>query len=387
MAGRCRMETEQRTWTQGAGWDKPPRLKDAALVLLFGDSAALADARLARDAQAAYPGAVVAGGSTAGEIAGTRVRDDTAVATAVRFGATRVRAAEVAMPTGREGGDGSAAAGEALARQLPPQDLAHVLVFSDGLHVNGSELVRGMSRALPPRVAITGGLAGDGARFQRTFTVGPQGVHMGHVVAVGLYGKAIRVGFGSLGGWDPFGPMRTVTRSRGNILQELDGRPALALYKTYLGDHAKGLPAAGLLFPLNVRAPGASKAVTRTILGVSEPDQSLTFAGDIPEGAAAQFMKANFDRLVDGAQGAAQAGHEALRGQRAELAVLISCVGRKLVLKQRTEEELEAVQRVLGPQAALCGFYSYGEICPAAPGANCELHNQTMTVTTLREEA
>jgi len=176
-----------------------------------------------------------------------------------------------------------------------------------------------------------------------------------------------------------------VTRSKGNVLFELDGQPALALYKQYLGEHAAGLPATGLLFPLNVQAPGRPTPLTRTILSVNEKDQSLTFAGDIPQGAVARLMKANFDRLVDGAQGAATASHLALGKEDAELALLISCVGRKLVLKQRVEEELEAVQDVLGAKTPLAGFYSYGEICPAAPNAGCELHNQTMTITTLRE--
>lgn len=376
------MQTEQRIWRKGASWSAPAGLDDAHLVLLFGSREAVSDVRLLADVRRDYPKAIVAGGSTAGEIAGTSVLDDTLVATAVRFRASTARAAEVTL---KDGGGASVQAGMDLARALPAAGLVHVLVFSDGSNVNGSELVRGMASVLPKSVAVTGGLAGDGPRFERTVTVGPAGAASGRVVAVGLYGAGLHVGFGSLGGWDAFGPVRTVTRSKGNVLFELDGRPALPLYKLYLGEHARGLPAAGLLFPLNVQAKDSAKALTRTILGVSEADQSLTFAGDIPEGAAAQLMKANFDRLVDGAQGAAQASNDALGGSQAELALLISCVGRKLVLKQRTEEELDAVRQVLGPQAALAGFYSYGEICPAAPDAACELHNQTMTVTTLRE--
>jgi len=195
----------------------------------------------------------------------------------------------------------------------------------------------------------------------------------------------LRVGFGSLGGWDPFGPERRVTRSEGNILYELDGSPALDLYEQYLGEHAAGLPASGLLFPLTVRQHREEQGVVRTILAVNQATRSLTFAGDVPNGYYARLMRANFDRLLDGATGAAQTCFEAIGSRTPDVAILISCVGRKLVLKQRIEEEVESVQRVLGSEAVLTGFYSYGEISPFAPSARCELHNQTMTITTLSE--
>ena len=69
------------------------------------------------------------------------------------------------------------------------------------------------------------------------------------------------------------------------MLYELDGRPALALYKEYLGDRASGLPATALLFPLAVRSDrSATRRTVRTILGIDEEQQSMTFAGDVPEG-------------------------------------------------------------------------------------------------------
>jgi hypothetical protein len=206
------------------------------------------------------------------------------------------------------------------------------------------------------------------------------------IAALGFYGNRLRVGFGSLGGWDPFGPERLITRSQGNVLYELDRRSALDLYKLYLGEHAKGLPATGLLFPLSLRMKTGETGVVRTILSVDEEEQSMTFAGDVPEGAYARLMKANFDRLIDGAIGAAQASYQALGSTSPHLAVLISCIGRKLVLRQRIEEEVEGVRDVLGDRTILTGFYSYGEICPFSTGAKCELHNQTMTITTFLEE-
>ena len=266
------------------------------------------------------------------------------------------------------------------------EKLAHVLVLSDGLKVNGSDFVAGLMKHLPEGITLTGGLAGDGARFGETLVFQGDVPEKDTIAALGLYGSRLKVGFGSLGGWDSFGPERLITKSKANVLYELDGHSALGLYKQYLGEHAKGLPATGLLFPLSIRTQSGETPVVRTILSVDEAAQSMTFAGDIPEGAYARLMKANFDRLIDGATGAARTSYQAIGSGAPELAILISCVGRKLVLKQRIEEEVEAVRDVLGERATLAGFYSYGEISPFTPGAKCELHNQTMTITALSEQ-
>ncbi len=232
---------------------------------------------------------------------------------------------------------------------------------------------------------MTGGLAGNGEAFRDTCAfIGTPGEEE-TVAAVGLYGSGLRVGYASLGGWDPFGPERLITRSDGNVLFELDGRSALGLYKRYLGEYASDLPASALLFPLSLRTPDGGTGIVRTILAVDEDGQSMTFAGDVPEGSYARFMKANFERLIDGATDAARTSASAIGTESADVALLISCVGRRMVLKQRIEEEVESVREVLGSRPALTGFYSYGEISPFTPNARCELHNQTMTITTLAE--
>lgn len=378
------MKTEQFRWTPECGWDACPTsgLGDKAnLVFVFGSTKALKESGCMHDLRTAYPNAHLLGCSTAGEIYGTGVYDDSVAATAVQFEATVVKGAKISMD---EVGS-SAEAGERLAKMLDPEGLVHVFILSDGLKVNGSELVRGLTNALPQGVTVTGGLSGDGANFHETVVVwdAPAAPHI--IAAIGFYGRRLKIGYGSLGGWDSFGPERIITKSKGNILYELDGCPALTLYKRYLGEHAKGLPATGLLFPLSLRIKGAQAGVVRTILSVNDQEGSLTFAGDVPKGSYARLMKANFDRLIDGAIGAATTCHQALGSARADLAVLISCVGRKLILKQRTEEEVEGVRKVLGDRAALTGFYSYGEISPMNPHATCELHNQTMAITTFSE--
>ncbi len=377
------MRVEQSRFTFDADWQphRPAYQEGAGLVLLFGSIAILKHKECLAEVQRAYPNAILFGCSTAGEIEATRVFDDSLAVTAVEFEDARVKGGEVAI-TGVEDSFG---AGERLAGLLEKDGLVHVLVLSDGLNVNGSELVRGLAENLPPNVAVTGGLAGDGSRFQETLVVWNGAAKTKTVAVVGLYGSRLRVGCGSMGGWDPFGPDRLVTRSKANVLYELDGQSALELYKRYLGEHANGLPATGLLFPLSLRTGEGDARVVRTILSVDEAEQSLTFAGDIPEGAHARLMKANFDRLIDGAVGAATTCREAIGASVPDLALLISCVGRKMVLKQRIEEEVEGVAEVLGSAAALTGFYSYGEISPFTPGARCELHNQTMTITTFAE--
>jgi hypothetical protein len=378
------MRLEQATWTTAAGWtSRPPgRLgQTARLVFLFADTPILRQQGYLADIRAAYPDAHLLGCSTAGTICDTRILDDALVATAVAFDHSDVEGVCVTIGDPQR----SVEAGERLATSLPHRDLVHVFVLSDGLDVNGSELVRGLTENLPPGVAVTGGLSGDGDRFRETLVLWDDAPRTGSVAALGLYGDRLKVGYGSLGGWDPFGPERLITRAKQNVLYELDGQPALALYTRYLGEHAAGLPATGLLFPLSLRTRGGDEPIVRTILAVDEEEQSLTFAGDMPIGAYARLMKANFDRLLDGAAGAARASYEAVGSATPDLGILISCIGRKLILKQRTEEEVERVREVLGEGAVLTGFYSYGEISPLTRSTNCELHNQTMTITTFSE--
>jgi len=378
------MKIEQSIWTQANGWtpQHAESLKESAqLVLLFGATLLLEGHDLLEEVKRRYPLAHLMGCSTAGEICGIHVTDDSLVTTAVHFEHTQVQGGCIRLGQMKD----SFEAGVALAGLLEPEGLAHVFILSDGLAVNGSDLVRGLMTHLPDSVTVTGGLAGDGGRFEKTLVFWDGVPEKDTIAILGLYGCGLKVGYGSLGGWDPFGPERLITRSSGNVLYELDGQSALELYRKYLGEHANGLPATGLLFPLSIRTKAGESGVVRTILSVNEEEQSLTFAGDIPEGSYARLMKANFDRLIDGAIGAARISNHAIAPASAHLAICISCVGRKLVLKQRVEEEVEGVQQVLGDQTTLAGFYSYGEISPFIPGAKCELHNQTMTITILSE--
>ena len=382
------MKIEQKKWTSENGWKtlssgsftEPPEL-----VLVFGGNAPLKDKDRFDEIRSWYPKSHIIIASTAGEIIKTEVSDDTLVLTAIKFEKTTLQFAEANIKEAEE----SESAGKKLAAVLPKEELIHAMIFSDGLFVNGTALVKGLLSELPPNVSVTGGLVGDGSRFKETLVGLDKMPEQKKLVIVGFYGSSIKIGYGSLGGWDSFGIARIITKSKGNVLYELDGKPALEIYKEYLGDMAKDLPASGLLFPLSLKIKtetGKEVEVVRTILAVDEKAQSMTFAGDMPEGVIARLMKANFDRLVDGASGAASMSIESLDNEKAELAILISCVGRKLVLKERIEDEIVAVQEKIGSQAAIIGFYSYGEISPTTPTERqCQLHNQTMTITTFRE--
>jgi hypothetical protein len=378
------MQIEQRQWTAPDGWRRTGNGDDIAspqLVLVFGGTEELSDSQRYAELRGWYPDARILSCSTSGEILGTSVYDDSVTATAISFESTEFKVAHINIGDA----ENSFKAGESLMEELPQEGLVHVFVISDGQRVNGSELVKGLSSRLRADVSITGGLAGDGTKFQKTL-VGLDGVPSnGNIVVIGFYGDRLKVGYGSMGGWDSFGPDRVITRSEGNKLYELDGQSALSLYKKYLGELASELPGSALLFPLSIRTNDEDTPVVRTILAVSEEEESMTFAGDLPQGAYARLMKANFDRLIDGASGAANESSETIGGTKPDLAILISCVGRKVVLGQRTEEEVESVREVLGDDTVLTGFYSYGEISPFTKSTKCELHNQTMTITTLSE--
>ncbi len=360
---------------------RPPFLSDPrkSLVILFGSSRFLNNSDPIHRLCRTFPDIPIIGCSTAGEIFRDEIKDDSLVGAVLQFDRTTVHlyTASITEP-GR-----SFHVGRELARKLLRPDLAGVLVLSDGLTVNGSELARGLNSLLPESTTITGGLAGDGDRFHRTWVIQDRTPRESVVSVVGFSGNHIRLGHGSKGGWDFFGPERRVTKSQGNVVFELDGKPALELYKHYLGERADGLPATALLFPLALKQQGSQEHyLVRTILAVDELTQSLKFAGDIPQGSVTQLMRGNFDRLIEGASQAAQNSN--VSDDPNALAVAITCVGRRLVLGKRTEEELEATMDVFPPGMHQIGFYSYGELSPHDHG-HCNLHNQTMTVTTITE--
>lgn len=377
------LKTFHHDASQGWSVDSFPALdSERTLVFVFAAPETIVQDAPLRGLAQAYPQAHWIGCSTAGEIVGGQLRDGAVAVAVVRFAHSRIASAQTEISA-----EDSRAAGLRLARQLDPQGLRAVYVLAEGLDINGSDLVAGLGEGLPAQVVVTGGLAGDGARFSGTWVLGRHGPQRKAAVAVGLYGNRLRVGHGLRGGWEGFGPERRITRARGNVLYELDGKPALALYKEYLGEHAARMPGAALNFPLSIRAaaPG-SEAVVRCIAAVDEAAQSMTFAGDMPAGCIARLMRADIERLIRGAGEGAGDALASLGGAvdaTPILALTVSCAGRREVLGERAEEEIEAAADGLGA-AQQVGFYAYGEIAPCA-GRPCELHNQTITLTAIAE--
>jgi hypothetical protein len=379
------MRVEQRLWSRASGWqpgfDGPTLGASAQLVLVFGSVEDIRSSECLERIRASYPEAHVVGCSTAGQIHDARVTDLTITLTAVSFEHTRVQLVRAPI----ESVAASFKAGEQLARALDPQGLKHVFVLSEGLKVNASELVHGIDSALPAEVTVSGGCAADGNRLETTYVWADGPPEESAVVGLGFYGERLQVGVSAIGGWRPFGPDRVITRSQKNVLYEFDGRPALALYKQYLDKYAEELPASGLMFPLELRGDEAGRQVLRALLSVNEAEQSITYAGNVPEGAQARFMFATIDDLISGTHAAAKTSVQRLGHFSPQLSILVSCNGRRYVLKQRVEEEVEAVKDALGTQTALTGFYSYGEIAPADTGGRSQLHNETMTITSFAE--
>jgi len=350
------------------------------LLIGFGENKIVTDAKTFTFLKEKFPNATITLCSTAGEIYGLEATENSLSLTAIEFATTTIKKASVNVSNIKN----SLSAGEKLFELLPKDNLKLIFILSDGSKVNGSELVKGLNKNNVDNILITGGLAGDGSRFLESCVGLDNIAQSGNIVAIGFYGDKLKVSHGSMGGWETFGLEREVTHSKNNVLFEIDHKNALELYKKYLGKYADELPGSALLFPLSLKQANSNNSVVRTILTIDEKNQSMTFAGDLPIGSKVKFMKANFDRLIDAASEAAT-NSLSINNIQPKLAILISCIGRKIILSNRIDEEIEAVAKTFGTNTAITGFYSYGEISPLNPLTNCELHNQTMTITCFEE--
>lgn len=382
------MDIQTLQYKQNEGWsNKFPEMDSSnTLILVFAAPEFKENLTPFKELAQYYPNSKIIGCSTAGEIAGAYIYDHSLSVAIVKFEKTLIEITKTELKSASE----SFSSGEKIAKKLNKKNLRAIFVLSNGLNVNGTELVRGLNSVVDEDIIITGGLAGDGKNFKETWSLFEGDLCKNHVVAVGFYGNNISIGHASRGGWDIFGPERRITSSKNNILYELDGEPALALYKEYLGDRVKELPASGLLYPLAIRKDlNDANQLVRTILAVDEETQSLIFAGDIPNGHLAQLMRANFERIIASANEAGEIAVKSMVSSKNHnsnpiLAIAVSCVGRRLLLGERTEEETESTLESLPENTQQVGFYSYGELSPHTTG-RCGLHNQTMTLTTLQE--
>ncbi len=353
------------------------------LVIVFGNRYMLEDKNIYDEVKSVFKDGHIVFGSTSGNITSTSVDEESIIITAIEFEKSiyEIKTTNVLKSDSEIN---SIEVGKKLIEQFDQNNLKHVFIISDGSYINGSQLTIGINSASSSNLLVTGALCGDAARFEKTLSSYNENPKEGEIVAIGLYGDTLEVSFATNGGWAPFGPERLVTKSEDNILYEIDYKPALDLYKTYLGSKSKELPGAALLYPLNVKSKDSNKSIVRTILNINEEDNSMILAGDIVEGSQVQLMMTNVDSIVNAAETGAEQALKS-RKNKPELALLVSCIGRKLVLDQRVEEEVEEVIEVIGKNALVSGFYSYGEIAPFEDEKDCQLHNQTMTITLISE--
>lgn len=361
-------------------------LSDAQLVLYFGAPGFEGYEALYKHLEATYPQAAIAGCTGGGAIQGDEICDDAVVVSAVQFKTTKVRLAERSLIERHT----CFSTGVSLAQELNADDLKAILVFSEGLNTNGVDLTDGLIEILPKTVVVAGGLSSDGGNLMDSRISNHGKLISNGVVAIGFYGADFVAASAAVGGWSPFGPVRAITKATDNVLFELDGKPALDLYETYLGDEAKNLPASALIFPLGIINPELPEAEpVRSVIDINRQQRSLTLTIPISVGHNARLMRATNGDLTDGAENAALFSLQQFleKGYKSDsfLSVLISCIGRRIMMGQDTISEVEAAADILGPAAQTIGFYSHGEIGKHPTMDHSSFHNQTMSVTLFAE--
>ena len=349
------------------------------IIFMFGKRVDLQDMSIYKSLREIYPYSDIVGCSSSGNILGDRLSNASVIAVAIYFerGSVRVSIRDFTKD------DNELKVSQDLILALPKENLKHIFILADGLNINGSKLVEGANLAVDSNISITGGLAGDDENFVESVILVNGVVKSNRLIAVGFYGEEIEVKSGCFSGWSEFGILRKITKSKENIVYEIDGKPALDLYKRYLGEYANDLPKSALNFPISIKKNKSdSENIIRSVLGIDEKQKALIFAGDVPEGCYARLMKASVDDLIDGAISASEQIGEV---KKEALGLVVSCVGRKLLLNQLVDEELESIKETLGDNINLVGFYSYGELAPFIGSKVCQLHNQTITITVIYE--
>ncbi len=272
--------------------------------------------------------------------------------------------------------------GEHIISATCHEELKYIMLFTVGNEHNIGSVLRGLDENLNKKISISGGIAADSTRFDQSL-VGLNGTVNNHsIVSIAFYGQDLKVKTNYSGGWIPFGPSRTVTRSEDNVLYEIDGQPALDLYKKYLGEeHTAKLPESALYFPLQVDRDGKSEPIARTVLSIDEESKTMHFAGDIPQDVPVRLMRTTLEEII---LAAGNTLHDSPT-EEVEVTLLISCIGRRLLLEQRIEEEIEEVRDHVPNDSFIFGYYSYGEISMNSIHKG-EIYNQTMTITTFSEK-
>lgn len=376
------MRTKSYKYTYNQ-WSEPfdPTLdSESTAVFVFFESTLVVDEQI-KKIKDTFPKSKILGSSTSGEIQNAEINDNSIICMVIKFDHTRLKL--VSTPVSFET---SLQAGKNLAEALAAPDLKNIVLLTEGLDVDGSELIKELDQALKNKninTSIVGGMAGDGSRFINTFLINDTSVKTHQAVALGLYGEKVQMFSGTGTGWAPFGPLRYVTKAERNTVFEIDGVPALKLYKEYLKEDAQNLPVSGVLFPLGI-SWGENENIVRSVARIDESNNALIFASKIPEKTQVQLMHSNVMKLIGAAEDALKDCSLNFTNGQSTAVLIISCIGRRMIMGQKTEDEISIIKELLPNHAEICGFYSYGEYSPTASKRN-ELHNQTMTLIVFQE--
>lgn len=371
-------------WHEESGFtytDGKACLNDPDIVFYFTTNDIANRLDIWRIMQQQYPNAILCGCSSSAPICNADLYENAVTGMALHFEKTRLRTWQSSCPQQSD----SHAAGKAMVDALLADDLAHIFVIADGLSIHGSQFLSGANCSLPEGVCISGGLASDNFEFKETLSGIDKAPAPHQICAIAFYGDAIRVGCSAESGWEKFGPKRTITRSHGNVIYELDNKPAYSLYKDYLGpEYAGQLPGSGLRFPLGIQENEESDLIIRSIDGILEQDKALHFNGDIPTGYISWFMSGQLETFAAGASKAATQARASVPDVP-QAALLVSCLGRQLIMGASVIYELDAINEVLTDAVPVAGFHSAGEFSQEKQSCRSIFQTQTMTVTLLAE--
>lgn len=268
------------------------------------------------------------------------------------------------------------------------------MMLPDVLAGNGADIVRGVTEVLGPNALVVGGAAGDDFKFEKTYQYLNDTIYSGAVVGLGIKGRVL-VGVGVKHGWMPIGIPRKVTKSQGAVLYELDGKPAIDIYKEYFGDLAEELEKEKLAklavtYPLGMKVADHPEMLIRDPISV-DSDGSITCAAEMPEGSEIQLMIGSVDEAVKVAEEAAKNALKQLKGATPRAVIIFNCIARHKLFGERAGEEISAIQKAIGKDVPLIGFYTYGEQAPMngevknIKTCNAEFHNETVVICVLGE--
>jgi hypothetical protein len=294
-------------------------------------------------------------------------------------------------------GADSYATGQLVAQSLSSDlgaDSVGLFVFPDGTTVNFDHFFAGLEANLTSDrfLPFWGGGAGDNLAMVQTYQYCDDEVVSDGVAYALLSGEAhlaSTIGIGYI----PIGGERTVTRSQGNVIYEIDGKPALEVLQEYLPDLAladdwgRYIPTFGLSF----RAPSYMKDgymkdeeyLLRGINSVNTADGSVSLQTDVQEGSSVWFSSRDKEKITTGFDRMAEQIKEELGGAQPKLVFHFDCCsrGRLMFRDQEKVQLLRLFRQAVGPEVPWAGFYTYGEIGPVGKH-NC-YHTYTAVVLAL----